>query len=454
MQVLEIADGSERFTIKATEEMVASLAFSLDGQAVVSGAGYTDTAIQIWSAHDGTHLGTLEGQRSWIGDLIFTPDGSRLISASADQTIRLWEWPSRKPAGILRGHLDEVDGVEITADGRTLASRCKDGSIYLWDVTKPSGHPGYQTFPKRLDFQTAAFASDSRSVVAADVKGRVAVWDTLTLNETRHLCGESTNRSSISGDASRVVQADADGRLHVWDVRSGLERTNFLVGPELRGEWPTDNGKFIVTYTTNRSATNFSFEIWESDTARRAGLISVQGRRPIGSPAAMSLPNSFVIATPETIQFFDLAKPNQAPTQINIHQSELYGMAGSPDGRLAAAAYGSGFVRLWDLATLQPVDAVKGFLLGAHSVTFSPDGKRFAAGSNGQEAVKLWDTDTRQEVLTLSGEGSEFMFLRFSPDGRLLLGINQGGVAHLWSAPTWDEIAAAGAKEKLGTRRP
>ena len=114
---------------------------------------------------------------------------------------------------------------------------------------------------------------------------------------------------------------------------------------------------------------------------------------------------------------------------------------------MAAAAASSGMVRLWDVATLRPMDTLKGFLLGAHSVAFSPDGRRLAAGSNRREAVKLWDVEPQQEVLTLSGEGSRFGGLRFSPDGRYLLAINDAGLAHVWMAPTWEEIAAEEAKD-------
>jgi WD40 repeat protein len=110
---------------------------------------------------------------------------------------------------------------------------------------------------------------------------------------------------------------------------------------------------------------------------------------------------------------------------------------------MAAAAYNEGLVQLWDMATLQPLETLKGFLLGAHSVAFSPDGTRLAAGSNGQEAVKLWDTETRQEVLTLSGQGSLFELLKFSPDGRYLMAINFHGIIDLWSAPSWAEIKSA-----------
>jgi WD40 repeat protein len=56
---------------------------------------------------------------------------------------------------------------------------------------------------------------------------------------------------------------------------------------------------------------------------------------------------------------------------------------------MAAASDSSGMVWLWNVATLQSVATLKGFMLGAHSVAFSPDSGRLAAGSNGREAVKL-----------------------------------------------------------------
>ena len=114
----------------------------------------------------------------------------------------------------------------------------------------------------------------------------------------------------------------------------------------------------------------------------------------------------------------------------------------SREANKAAAAYGDGFVRVWDWATLQLTETLKGVLLGFHSVTFSPDGTRLAAGSNGQEAVKLWDAHTLQELLTLAGRGSVFSCLKFSPDGRFLLAVSLEGWVHVWSAPSWAEIEA------------
>ena len=63
----------------------------------------------------------------------------------------------------------------------------------------------------------------------------------------------------------------------------------------------------------------------------------------------------------------------------------LLHVAFSPDGALLAAAYGTGYVRLWNSATGQPVGAPLPVDTGSGKkllggVAFSPDGKLLATG--------------------------------------------------------------------------
>jgi WD40 repeat protein len=114
----------------------------------------------------------------------------------------------------------------------------------------------------------------------------------------------------------------------------------------------------------------------------------------------------------------------------------------SQDGHLLAASSLEGVIRLWDTSSLEPVNELRGHLIGVNAVVFSPDGQRIASGSQGDEAVKLWDVSTGEEVATLEGEGLITDGLIFSPDGNLILGINAQNKAHIWRAPSLEHIAA------------
>jgi WD40 repeat protein len=233
------------------------------------------------------------------------------------------------------------------------------------------------------------------------------------------------------------VNFDFHGNLRLWDPRSGLESTKFIAHSNYFAASFSQDWKVFAT--ARDDGTNLVVETWDTDAWQRKGsfITPWDGAWNIDGT---SQPNIFIIRNQRGFQFFDVTRPKEHPKQI---ESDFDDLAVSPDGRVAAAAYSAGYIQLWDMATLQPIGRLKGFLLGTHSVAFSPDGKRLAAGSNGQEAVKLWDTETWQELLTLSGEGSVFYRLKFSPDGRYLMAFNFNGLIHLWSAPNWEEIKAA-----------
>ena len=484
-QVLDTKDGKDRFTIRTTPRLYPiAVMFSPDSSTLLTTGAWLDTAIRLWDAHSGKADDSLDDHNSCVSDLLFTPDGTRLIASSGD-TIRFWNWATRKPEGFLRGHLDKIYGLTLSPDGRTLASGCLDGSIYLWNPNKASQHLGYQTLPGPPIYWTARFSPDSQSILGIQPGGGVGFWDVWTLKETRRLWGGSTNRHiAISPDARWVVRDEGKGHLSVWDVTSGLEKTNFVAAPgPLDDVRFTDNGKFLVTLYG--PVTNLILEAWDTDIWQRKSSLALPPNadtdklrpRPKVVPRSTTtlhwkgvtddfttaLPNSYVVAADGVFRFFDMTKRNEAPKMVEAFElrdesDNVLDLAVSPDGRLAAAAYNAeATFRLWDMATLQPVETLKhSYRLGVSAVAFSPDSRRLAVGSGGPEAVKLWDPETREEMLTLSAEGSQIYGLNFSPDGRYLLGTTSRdiygitGYAHLWFAPTLAEIDAERTAERQG----
>ena len=71
----------------------------------------------------------------------FSPDGQRIVTASADKTARIWDAASGKPIGKpLRGHEDEVRGAAFSPDGKRIVTASSDKTARIWDVAtgKPS----------------------------------------------------------------------------------------------------------------------------------------------------------------------------------------------------------------------------------------------------------------------------------------------------------------------------
>ncbi len=109
---------------------VWSIAISPDGKVL---AGAADRTIRLWEVATGRTLSTLTGHMDLVQAVAFSPDGNTLVSASSDTTIKLWEVATGRELRTLNGHEGEVMSVTFSPDGKTLASGSQDGTVRLWD---------------------------------------------------------------------------------------------------------------------------------------------------------------------------------------------------------------------------------------------------------------------------------------------------------------------------------
>ncbi|HEY7426893.1 MAG TPA: protein kinase, partial [Gemmataceae bacterium] len=122
------------------------------------------------------------------------------------------------------------------------------------------------------------------------------------------------------------------------------------------------------------------------------------------------------------------------------HSDSVVSVAFHPDGKHLASRGTDLAVKIWDLtAPSQPVftercNATRKFGT-AYTIAFSPDGRRLAAGTNG--AMKVWDWKDRQLLHSLPGHNFHSIPVAFSGDGRRLAtgGTWRQGLT-LWDAET------------------
>ena len=64
----------------------------------------------------------------------FSPDGSRIVTASEDQTARIWDAASGKEIAVLRGHESSVTSAAFSRDGSRIVTASQDKVARIWDV--------------------------------------------------------------------------------------------------------------------------------------------------------------------------------------------------------------------------------------------------------------------------------------------------------------------------------
>jgi hypothetical protein len=77
---------------------------------------------------------TLRGHTGPVQSVAFSPDGTQLVSGSADRTAKLWDARTYQAIRTFEGHTGPVHSVSFHPDGRRLASGSEDHTVKIWDA--------------------------------------------------------------------------------------------------------------------------------------------------------------------------------------------------------------------------------------------------------------------------------------------------------------------------------
>jgi WD40 repeat protein len=117
-------------TLYGNSGYVISVAFSPDGTRIISGS--YDNTIKIWNANTGECIKTLEGHSNTVQSVAYSPDGTKIISGSYDKTIKIWDANTGQCLKTLEGHSERVNSVAFNLDGTKIISGSVDNTIKIW----------------------------------------------------------------------------------------------------------------------------------------------------------------------------------------------------------------------------------------------------------------------------------------------------------------------------------
>lgn len=170
---------------------VNGLDLSLDDTQLITGTQGAEGLVILWDVATGQEIRRFEGHEGSVNSVVFSPDGTTIVSASGDSTIILWDVATGNKIRRLQGHTASVLKALFSPDGNYIVSASYDGTIRLWDAAT-----GQQV--RQLDNGPAVwaldYAPDGKTVLTGSEDTTVRLWDAAPLTVDRLIEWTNANR--------------------------------------------------------------------------------------------------------------------------------------------------------------------------------------------------------------------------------------------------------------------
>jgi WD40 repeat protein/tetratricopeptide (TPR) repeat protein len=408
----------EILVLRGHEGVVTSVAVTPDASRIVSGS-WDDTA-RIWDGITGKQLAVLTGHSGSILCVAISNDGTQIITGADDNTVRLWDGRTGKQLLGFHNINGSVLSVAISPDGTRIVAGSEDKIARVWDA-----ETGNQlaTLSHTDPVSAVAITADGSKILTGS-STTLKMWDARTFVQSTSFANDykgkpEFHRGSItsiaaSRDGARVVTGSEDGTARVWSARSGAQMA--VLGPRegwVVGVAITPDGNHVVTGSGNRSKSG--------------------GRSITTSPQDNRL-RIWDISTEVEIAVF---KP---------HENNLMGISLASERARVITAAEDHTLRVWELQATSPKivgnkDIIQSNMeiITQDSAAVTTDGMWIATTSV-DNTTKLWHTRTGTQVIQLKGHEKAVTSLAVTPDGKRLVTGSEDGTARIWDAKTGAEL--------------
>jgi WD40 repeat protein len=373
---------------------------------------------------------------------VFSTDGTRILTASADGTIRIWDPASDQQIAAFAG-FGPLNTAAFSPDGTRIVTANDDGTVRILSASSshrvisiltPPGGNGYAV-------SSATFSPDGSLIATSYADGTARVWNARTGRQVATLSAEQGHQllaAAFSPDGKLLVIASSSGNARIYDVRTGAQQGVLPGSIGLLGATFSPDGKLVVTACGDGTA-----RIWNVSSHKQVGALTPPGNPYMVFSAAFS-PDGKQIVTASgdgVARIWDAASNRLVRAFGTPGHDSLLTAAFSHDGKQLVTASAGGLVRVWDTASgdqsgLLPAEAGSNPLRAA---ALSPDGTLAATGSP-FGTVTIWKApasgsgtpDWKQIDVVSLPEGDAVNRVAFSSDGKLLATAGQSGRAYVW----------------------
>ena len=449
VRIWETRTGTE-ISLIGFPDFVSSIAFSPDGASILISHG---KRLELWNVATAQQSAVYLGHIDSVMKAAFVADGTRILSYSSDGTAILWEVKSGRQLALFGKHLGTIYQAAMSPEGSHVVTAGLDGTARIWSLQPAS--ESQLTLTTEAISPPATFSPDSSLIAVGSMDGKARLWSTKTGKPIATLTGhnKAVGRPAFSPDSRYVVTHSNDGTVRVWAARTGRQLAIVQRGPSVTGAIFNPDGKQILAWLGNVART--------FDRAPGSARVrTLSGHTAPVMDASYSSDGHRIVTSSRdrTVRVWDAANGHEQLV-LTGHAGDVWSAVFADEGRKIVSVSADRTIRVWDSTQGEVLAVIKRTAAGdqlepisfelAGALRLSPDGRYLAVPYILQ--TEIWDLKSLQKVKLLAPTPSGAHSPTFSPDGKRILTITtqNAGRIHIWDWQHEQVVASAPSPHKL-----
>jgi len=413
-------------------DSVWNVVYSPDGKKILSAS--KDKTIIEWDAETGVKIRAFVGHKSTVSSAVYSRDEKKILSASQDWTIKEWDTATGKCVKTLEGNNYFVTNAVYSPDEKKILSAHWNNTINEWDVETGTCVKTLRGHIRRV--LSAVYSRDGKLILSVSDDQTIMEWDAETGEKIRTLEGhKGTVFSAVySPDGKRILSASGDKTIMEWDAETG-KKIRTLKGHtgSVKSALYSQDGKHILSASGDKTIME-----WDAETGKK--IRTLAGHTDYVFNAVYSPDGKHILSASGDQSIIEWNAETGEKIQALVgHTAYVYSSVFSPDWKHILFALNDHTIMEWDAETGEKTRILAGHSSKVNSAVYSRDGKYLLSASD-DHTIILWDAETGEKIKTLAGHTNPVISAVYSPDGKRILSASEDHTIIEWNGETGEII--------------